>query len=39
METKSPFKAVVLAGGAGERFWPLSTARRPKQFLRLFGGE
>jgi len=26
---------VVLAGGKGERFWPLSRANRPKQFLRL----
>lgn len=32
-------KAVILAGGSGERFWPLSTAERPKQFLRVFGGE
>lgn len=35
----SDFKAVVLAGGSGERFWPLSTPERPKQFLRVFGGE
>lgn len=27
--------AVILAGGAGTRFWPLSTETRPKQFLRL----
>jgi mannose-1-phosphate guanylyltransferase len=27
---------VVLAGGKGTRFWPLSTPQRPKQFLRLF---
>jgi mannose-1-phosphate guanylyltransferase/mannose-6-phosphate isomerase len=27
--------AVILAGGAGERFWPLSRARRPKPFLAL----
>ncbi len=27
--------AVILAGGRGERFWPLSRARRPKQLLRL----
>ncbi|MEK7774548.1 MAG: sugar phosphate nucleotidyltransferase [Candidatus Zixiibacteriota bacterium] len=26
---------VVLAGGKGERFWPLSRQSRPKQFLRL----
>jgi len=30
--------AVILAGGRGERFWPLSTARRPKQLLALVGG-
>ena len=29
--------AVILAGGRGERFWPLSTPKRPKPFLRLFG--
>jgi mannose-1-phosphate guanylyltransferase len=29
--------AVILAGGAGTRFWPASTAARPKQFLRLVG--
>lgn len=33
------FRAVILAGGSGERFWPLSTPERPKQFLRVFGGE
>jgi mannose-1-phosphate guanylyltransferase len=27
--------AVVFAGGIGSRFWPLSTARRPKQVLAL----
>jgi mannose-1-phosphate guanylyltransferase len=26
-----------MAGGAGTRFWPLSTKERPKQFLDLFG--
>ncbi|MFW3146951.1 MAG: mannose-1-phosphate guanylyltransferase [Thermoplasmatota archaeon] len=30
-------KAVILAGGSGERFWPLSTPETPKQFLKLFG--
>jgi len=29
---------VIMAGGAGTRFWPLSTADKPKQFLNLFGG-
>lgn len=33
------FKAIILAGGSGERFWPLSTPEKPKQFLRVFGGE
>ena len=28
--------AVILAGGSGERFWPLSTQARPKQFLSIF---
>jgi mannose-1-phosphate guanylyltransferase/mannose-6-phosphate isomerase len=28
---------VLLAGGTGTRFWPLSRASRPKQMLRLFG--
>ncbi len=30
---------VVLAGGAGERFWPRSRRQRPKPFLRVLGGE
>jgi len=29
---------VILAGGRGERFWPLSRAHRPKQFLKLTSG-
>ncbi len=29
--------AVIMAGGRGERFWPLSTSRRPKQLLALVG--
>ncbi len=28
--------AVILAGGKGERFWPLSTPENPKPFLRFF---
>ena len=27
--------AVIMAGGSGTRFWPLSTERRPKQFIAL----
>lgn len=30
--------AVILAGGSGTRFWPLSRAARPKQLLDLTGG-
>ena len=33
METR--LWVIVLAGGKGERFWPLSTTRRPKPFLNL----
>ncbi len=29
--------AVILAGGKGKRFWPLSRESHPKQFLKLFG--
>lgn len=29
--------AVIMAGGAGTRFWPKSTKEKPKQFLKLFG--
>ncbi|BAZ46092.1 mannose-1-phosphate guanylyltransferase [Chondrocystis sp. NIES-4102] len=28
---------IILAGGKGERFWPVSRAKRPKQFLCLDG--
>lgn len=29
--------AVIMAGGRGERFWPLSTEDLPKPFVRLLG--
>lgn len=29
--------ALILAGGSGTRFWPLSRNERPKQLLHLFG--
>jgi mannose-1-phosphate guanylyltransferase len=29
--------AVIMAGGSGTRFWPLSRRKRPKQLLTLFG--
>ena len=28
---------VIMAGGAGTRFWPLSRTARPKQFLDILG--
>ncbi|MBU3138164.1 mannose-1-phosphate guanylyltransferase [Clostridium gasigenes] len=31
--------ALIMAGGKGTRFWPLSTAEKPKQFLNLIGEE
>ncbi len=36
METK--LIPIILAGGKGERFWPVSRLKRPKQFLCLDGG-
>jgi mannose-1-phosphate guanylyltransferase len=30
--------AIIMAGGSGTRFWPLSRKALPKQFLSLFGG-
>ena len=32
--TNPPY-ALILAGGSGERFWPLSRRARPKQLLKL----
>lgn len=29
--------ALIMAGGKGTRFWPLSTDEKPKQFLNLIG--
>ena len=31
--------AVVLAGGIGSRFWPLSRELEPKQFLSITGNK
>ncbi|QAA34744.1 mannose-1-phosphate guanylyltransferase [Clostridium manihotivorum] len=31
--------ALIMAGGKGTRFWPLSTEDKPKQFLNLLGDE
>ena len=34
-----PIYGVILAGGWGTRFWPLSRSLYPKQILRLLGSE
>ena len=31
--------SVIIAGGKGTRFWPLSRAGRPKQLLKILGGK
>ena len=28
---------VIMAGGVGSRFWPMSTSERPKQFIDVLG--
>ena len=37
MTTTDNTYALILAGGSGTRFWPLSRNSRPKQLLDLFG--
>ena len=37
MPDPSESYALILAGGSGTRFWPLSRNRRPKQLIDLFG--
>jgi len=32
-------KVLILSGGGGERFWPLSRQSKPKQFLPIFNGK
>ncbi len=36
-ESKTDVYAVILAGGSGTRFWPLSRETRPKQMLQIVG--
>ncbi|MEZ4749890.1 MAG: mannose-1-phosphate guanylyltransferase [Bdellovibrionota bacterium] len=38
LPTKSPV-CLIMAGGSGTRFWPLSRKHYPKQFLKLVGEE
>ena len=37
MSDNSRFFACIMAGGSGERFWPMSRAHAPKQLIKLFG--
>ena len=40
MTSRAPrVHGVILAGGAGERFWPASRQKLPKPFLRVVGGK
>lgn len=39
LEADASMWGVVLAGGIGSRFWPLSSSARPKQLLRLLSDE
>lgn len=32
-------KSLILAGGKGTRLWPMSTEKRPKQFLKIIGNK
>ncbi len=36
MSDTSQFFACIMAGGSGERFWPMSRAQTPKHLLKLF---
>ena len=35
--TKSDNHLVIMAGGVGSRFWPMSTPEKPKQFIDVLG--
>jgi len=35
---EKPLYVLIMAGGEGTRFYPVSTPERPKQFLSFFGG-
>src|SRR5437867_10197141 len=41
MKSKSSFNndhfVIIMAGGRGERFWPVSREKTPKQLIRLLG--
>lgn len=35
MENNKDFYGIIMAGGIGSRFWPISTEKKPKQFLDI----
>ena len=37
MKNKNNYYAVIMAGGVGSRFWPMSTSSFPKQFHDMLG--
>ena len=37
MDNRKNVYCVIMAGGIGSRFWPLSRANKPKQFLDILG--
>ena len=36
---KSNRYVIIMAGGKGERFWPVSREKTPKQLITLLGGK
>lgn len=37
MESNKNYYAILMAGGVGSRFWPVSKTKTPKQFLDILG--
>lgn len=37
MKRQSNKHVVIMAGGVGSRFWPMSVAEKPKQFIDVLG--
>ena len=39
MKIKNKMFGVIIAGGSGTRFWPISRKKRPKQLLNIIGDQ